>query len=470
MSINRARGDRLALHRSVVAAAIVMSALTLLLNGTAAAAVAAPRVEKALEQVVATDASTFRLNGISFQQDAITSLNGWQYVAFYSDVAGRPGVRHLNIARRKMDVFVYGGWQRLEFTDYEQTLDDSHNVVSMGISPRDGTIHLAFDMHACHPGNTLHYRRSVPGLATDPQDVAWQASSFGAVTNRLGNVTMPAVGTFCGANSPSLSPITYPRFVATPQGDVLLSMRVGVPGNGHEHLWSYANGTWTQLGRYIDGSGANPYLNGLDYDRNGRLHVTWIWREEPALTTSHDINYIYSDDNGRTWKNNSGAAAGTSGSAPVTKSSVGPPAVPIAQNSGLLNQEAQAVDAAGRVHLMMRDNISGSLRWVHWVRGVTDGRWNRRVTPFNPGGRAKIVAARKAGTPYDDVYALLPGTGIASASGEDSWRNWTVVDTDYARFGSEAVYDRRRLADSGLLSLMGQTGTTLVTQEWRLAR
>lgn len=86
------------------------------------------------------------LNGNTFQQDAILSFVGWQYAVFYRPKPNRPSHKVLlvHLARRKL---AGGEWKQILFEDYEQTADDGHNTVQMGICPGNGTIHLSFDHH-----------------------------------------------------------------------------------------------------------------------------------------------------------------------------------------------------------------------------------------------------------------------------------------------------------------------------------
>jgi len=94
-----------------------------------------------------------RINANSFQQCAITSINGWQYAAFYTDEI--KGVRkdgcYVNLARRQVsrarDTDTTEAWQTILFEDYKQTVDDGHNTISIGVCKGDGTIHVAFDHH-----------------------------------------------------------------------------------------------------------------------------------------------------------------------------------------------------------------------------------------------------------------------------------------------------------------------------------
>lgn len=86
------------------------------------------------------------INGYAFQQDAITSFNGWQYAVFYSTLApeAAPEPLFVHLSRRRL---LSGLWETMVFEDYPQTTDDGHNTVQMGICPGDGTIHLSYDHH-----------------------------------------------------------------------------------------------------------------------------------------------------------------------------------------------------------------------------------------------------------------------------------------------------------------------------------
>jgi len=113
-----------------------------------------------------------RINGGSFQQEAVVTHEGHQYVGYYN------GDRQVCIARRKLPL---GKWEIIRFGDYSFRNNDAHNTISIGICPVDGTIHVAFDHH-CTP---LHYRVSTKGAATHPATTRWQASLFGPILSEL---------------------------------------------------------------------------------------------------------------------------------------------------------------------------------------------------------------------------------------------------------------------------------------------
>lgn len=89
-----------------------------------------------------------RINANSFQQNAITTVSGWQYVAFYTDhpTSTKPSACMMNLGRRKV-LPTHSKWEILSFHDYEQVADDGHNTISIGICSGDGSIHIAFDHH-----------------------------------------------------------------------------------------------------------------------------------------------------------------------------------------------------------------------------------------------------------------------------------------------------------------------------------
>ena len=382
------------------------------------------------------------LNGESFQQDGIVSYSGYQYAAFWNSS------RHVVMARRALPS---GAWSTFEFTDYSLSADDAHNTVSIGICPGDGTLHLSFDHHS----NNLHYRKSVAGIVTNPATATWAASSFSATTSNLVGSTTVAL-------------VTYPRLVTEPDGNkMLFEARIGTSGSGDEYLWEYDGAThaWTSLGMYVYGTGdsINAYPHGLSYTRGGaRLHMSWCWRETPDASTNHDLLYIYSDDHGRTWKNNAGATVASTGSSYVTKNSSGIRVWTINQNRGLINQEHMVVDSTGRVHVLLSHmpdaqaddaNFTSARtksQFIDYWRNAS-GTWVRSAMglPVVASFRGKLAISSS-----NDVYAILPDLRIAAASAASSFATWTVLDSaDSGRFFSDPLIDTARLLTEDKLTV-----------------
>jgi hypothetical protein len=422
---------------------------------------AAPSISSAGTTVLTTSGRTALtytgyMNGESFQQNGITTFNGWQYAAFWDQTG------YVNLTRRQLPS---GSWQNLQLTDYTTTSTDSHNVISIGISPQDGSIHLAFDMHS----SVLEYRRSVAGLATAPTTTAWTRSSFGAVVNSLAGQSMPTV--------------TYPQFVVAPDKTLQLALRTGTSGSGNEALYEYNAGTWTQVGTFIDGVtyNDNAYLFGIEYDRTGLLHVTWTVRETPDASTNHDLYYAYSKDKGRTWRNNAGTVVATTGTTPLASNAADLKVWTIGQNRGLMNQESQVVDAAGIVHVLASHlpaaaasttdftAARNSAVLVHYWRDKASKVWHQDYTPFlERSARGDIAVDAK-----DNLYIASGDSStyklhVETASKASNWSDWTIRYTSSPVYYSDPLIDHERLPALGVLSIFAPRygGSQIDVQDW----
>lgn len=450
-----------------------------LLPTLAATVAAAPAIKKTEDTVVEPQALTLRgrqvvlfgdaINGKAFQQDAMVTHNGYQYVAYYN------ARRRVALSRRHLP---RGEWETIEFTDYLFRSNDAHNIISMGICPRDGTIHLAFDHH----GHPLHYRVSKKNLANQPDEMPWNADQFGRVRNEL-EPGKPIA-------------ITYPRFWTTPDGDLQFAYRQGRSGNGMRMLVDYRAGQsrWintrqidSPLGSYQDdfcspSESRCSYPNGYTYGPNGRLHVTWVWREGGS-TPNHDLSYMYSDNQGHTWHSSNGDVLDQ-------PARVDTPDVRVARidcGQGLMNTAGQAVDSAGRIHAVLRycsrEAIAaagaepGGQRWGpaearryhhHWrdTRGV----WHHVEIPFAATSRPKIAFDRE-----DNLLLVATAAGginppakelqrerrhgdllLLAATAASDWTDWRVLRLEPGPFANEMLLDSARWKAEQVLSVMVQ--------------
>ncbi len=397
-------------------------------------------------------------NFVSFQQNAIMTYKGYQYVTYWNTA------KHVCLSRKKMPS---GNWEELEFTDYTSPHDlgDNHYNISFGICKNDGTIHIAFDHH----NDPLNYRVSNIGLANKPDSILlWSTESFSTKRNYLvkGQVLYDNGGEFAGA-------ITYPRFISKPNGDLLFECRTGWSGDGNSHLWEYSGetGTWQHIGEYMHGredgmpigyTSKCGYINGLHYTPGGtRLHVSLVWRETPNASTNHEIYYAYSDDDGRTWYNAEGTQISTTGTTPLTYNSTGFKIFSVGENRGLINQEAQAVDSKGRIHILQSylldsepDNSAWpSSRYEAWLRHIymdETGTWKNDSI-----ASVYIDRSDMAVDSYDNLYVITPGYRVYFASAVDNWANWSEFDiSQNGTATAEGLIDREALLNDHVLSFV----------------
>ena len=245
----------------------------------------------------------------------------------------------------------------------------------------------------------MRYRHSIPNVATSPDAFKWDAKLFTATLPHLPGLE----------HEPQLfTSITYPRFGPLGGGDLWYSWRTGKAGLGDDHLCIYraATGRYElpgngNTGMHLQGVNANPYIHGL-HARGPRLYTTWVYRgfvwydgwDDPADTkhkrqagpngaeNNHDICFAYSEDEGRTWCNGAGdRVADLARGEAVMPSSPGIVAFRIPKGSGLINQESQAVDHHGGVHVLNRDNRHGELRRKHYYRSP-EGEFKLRPFPW----------------------------------------------------------------------------------------
>lgn len=387
-----------------------------------------------------------RLNGLAFQQTALTTFGDYQYVAFYKTASGY-GKHHVNLGRRRISPSV-SEWQYFAFIDYVQQTLDEHNTISMGISG-DGKIHLSFDHHDV----PLNYRVSTTGIAKSIP-ATWSASAFGAVQHSLPGSVGP------------WTPLTYPRFERIDNGDLLMEFRIGQSGAGDSwiHRYSSTSGQWSQVGKYLEGEDNNAYINGFT-NSAGKLFASWTVRETPDARTNHDFYFAFSEDAGRTWKQTNGQTVVL----PIKPSTAGIKVYTIPQNSQIINQEAQCADEKGRFHALMRDNSSGTARFYHYLR-TADGKFSKTVinapglsTPPYLAYRGKIAATG------DNLIAILPDqpkqtVQIWGATAGGAFTNWKKLG-EIANMAGEPLVDEERLKKNGVLSVFVRQGGPFGTRK-----
>ncbi|KAJ4477381.1 hypothetical protein J3R30DRAFT_3657811 [Lentinula aciculospora] len=434
-----------------------------------------------------------RLNGESFQQDALATFNGFQYAVLWVPTANM-SIRNAAIRRRSLP---NGDWEGFQFPDYNQTDDDGHDIISLGISRGDGTIHLIWDQH----DNSLNYRSSVAGVATNPAAVNFTAQLFSPLNNFLPGLEYLDKDVY-------FVNVTYPRFLRIPasnntSADLLLEMRVGQAGQGDDWLYHYTpSKNWSLVGRYLEVSETfhNAYINGLDFSSEAVLHTSWTYRDYVNTTgqdvaveagpngpeNNHDMNFAFSADL-FTWRNNWGQIIGElKAGLPVVPASAGITMFGIPKYGGILNQEAQTLDGENRMHVLNRENTTGYEQWYHYWRN-TDIDWTRTPfplslaahsinnitrTPTVIGKRGKLVSPPG----HETLLAILPsnapnstGLSILASTPQNHFRDWKIIWEISSGCGWEPLFDRYRLnmedGGDGVLSLYLIDGKDVVVMD-----
>jgi hypothetical protein len=408
------------------------------------------------------------INGQNFQQDAIISYKNWQYIAYYDSA------RNVCIGRRKLPS---GTWEIIRLTDYyfsfsKGGMNDAHNTISMGICTNDGTIHLAFDHHA----SPLHYRVSRKGILNYPATIKWESSLFEKVTDAL-QVGKP------------IKSVTYPVFVSTPQGNLILGFRTGGSNNGDYQIQTYdgKTSTWNSFHQISSGNGdyqdpfkgvsptRNAYINGLTFDKRGWLHVSWTWREKNEGIGNRDIGYAYSKDNGATWLNSAGEmVASQLENKVINTDSKNIVIKTLNRSRGMMNSQSQAIDQSGIAHIVMyhRPENTDSPDWAHFNKDAAyfhyyrkpDGTWATNKTALI-GNRPKLVADKQNNLylvyvkkDHFDSKNQTASLAIAKATAKTNWTDWKEIFTSAENYFNEPQLDFTRFEKEHIISVMAQDG------------
>jgi hypothetical protein len=424
-----------------------------------ATSLAEPEPEPALVVTggVVVDGNAHDWNTAAWDQDKVATFGGFQYTIYWdADL-------YLVLARRDLDD---DRVERLRFPDRleRDRSDDEHRSTQLGISPQDGRLHLTYDQHA----GPINYRMSDAGWVsnpparmsrrqfTDPIDLAPRARD-----NRSA---------------------TYVRMFNDPDGTLYAAHRSGQDDSGDEllHRYNAGAGTWTTVGRVLGREGAhrlpggrtsrtrNAYTNGFVFDDDGRLHLTWTWRERApqlaGLAANHDLAYAYSDDGGLTWFNNAGRpVADLAADDPITIDDPGLVVVDAPIGRWLVNQGSLTLDGRGQPHVFTsmstRETLNEERADRHYVHAwrAPDSAWHWSwVDDVDTGGAPPPVRGDIVVTPADDVLLLFAVDRTlfsAHATAAASWEDWRFTAAGALPSYGELSADVTRFAGDGVLSV-----------------
>ncbi len=236
------------------------------------------------------------VNATIFRKNSIASFNGFQFASYY-DSAG-----YVVLAKRAIGS---DNWE-INKTQYKGTVTDAHRSISIAVDG-NGYIHMSWDHH----GHALNYCMSDAPLSITMENKI----------NMVGNLE---------------NIVTYPEFFRMPNGDLTFIYRDGWSGNANcvINKYSIKNKKWTRLqDNLISGENTRSAYWQSCVDKTGVIHVSWVWRESPDVSSNHNMCYAKSKDGGETWYNSKGEKY----TLPITASSA-EYICTIDQNSELMNQ------------------------------------------------------------------------------------------------------------------------------------
>jgi hypothetical protein len=372
------------------------------------------------------------INTTIFRKNSLVSFHNRQYIAFYNKNG------FVVLGKRKLHDTKWA----LKQTPYKGNVSDAHNVINIMIDG-DGYLHMAWNHH----NNALHYVKSKTPASLE-------------LTNEL-----PMTGK-------QENKITYPEFYRMPNGNLIFLYRDGESGNGSLVLNEYniKTKTWKQLhSNLIDGEGQSSAYWQACVDKNGTIHLSWVWRETPDVASNHDLCYACSKDGGLSWQKSTGEIY----KLPITTASA-EYAFHIPQKSELINQTSMFADDDGHPYIATYWREEGSTIPQYHLVYKTNDIWKKEVLDFRktafslsgagtkriPISRPQIIAWK---TKNNLSAALIfrdeeRGSKVSAAINKNLGKDkWTIVDLTQTSAGSwEPTYDTEFWKTKNILHLFVQ--------------
>jgi hypothetical protein len=362
------------------------------------------------------------VNTVVFRKNSLVTAGDMQYIAFYDSD------RYVVLGRRKSGT---SDWT-LHRTQYQGNAADAHNTISIMVDGA-GYLHVAWDHH----NNRLRYAKSLQPGGLD-----------------LGDKQM-----MTGQDEDA---VTYPEFHRMPDGSLLFLFRNGASGEGNLVVNRYdpATGTWQRLfSNLISGEGQRSAYWQAFVDQHGTIHLSWVWRESPDVSSNHDLAYARSRDGGRTWE----TSDGTRYVLPITAATA-EYAARIPTGSELINQTSMSADADGRPYIATYWRDGGSRVPQYRIVRRTDAGWQVttlgfRHTPFTlAGGGTKAIPIARPQIMIDPTRPRPAGV-LVFRDAERGNKVSAVTITDFDR----PTWSIRDLMDAPV----GAWEPTFDTELWR---
>lgn len=407
-------------------------------------------------------------NRASFDQDKLVSFGDFQYGLYWS--AGET----LILFRRDLRDDTI---QKLRFPDHVLTINpkDGHRNTVVGISPEDGRLHMSWDHH----NNDLRYTKSCAGFLTSPpaeinlDDFEQQQPLTEGAPQR----------------------VTYPRFFNDSRDNLFFIYRTGSSGSGDSVLSRYDadTGSWRLIATCLfskegvyppweNSDSRNAYLHDVLFDRAGRLHITWVYRETgKSPASNHDLHYACSDDDGLTWRNNTGQQiADLAISDPIALDDPGIVVCEIPVYAWLMNQCGMTLDHENHPHVA---TFHMTETWIpeelvhnppaevydrfflhhYWQSG--SGTWQGSGPIVDPARDVATQGRLRRPNIVTDAennviiyHATEQGYRCHTARASESYAEWSSFAMTGTEFGATDAgkHDRRLLLDRGILSFTAE--------------
>ena len=261
---------------------------------------------------------------ISATGDCISTYKQFVFLTWYK---GGKENRQMMLTRLNLET---GAKKTIEFphrhTGFRNVwwVGESHNYISVAVSPLDGTIHLLYDMHAYasfRPENGSlkdHYFRYSYSkkYAAEVSDEDFTIDQF--IKDTDGDFKHLSLNGEISHDK--FAEFTYPQFFTNDRGDIFFSMRKGSSPNGGYHFARYDAGKskWSEFIKFADKDASRHPKQDFNwgmYGRfkylNGKIRIGFQRRlsnTDDKYLYQNGFYYAYSDDQtGQTnWKNYKG--------------------------------------------------------------------------------------------------------------------------------------------------------------------
>ncbi len=346
-------------------------------------------------------------------------LKTYKNFVFMSWYRGGKSDRHVMLTRYNMET---GSMKTIEFP-HQHTgfkgkwwIGETHNTIAIAISPKNGTIHMVYDMHAytnsgVFVNDYFRYSYSVENAAELP-DEEFTLDKFvkDPVDGDYKHTTMDGV-----RNAPKYDRFTYPQFFLSDEGELFLTARDGTSHDGAQAFIKY-DATAKKWGNFF-------YFNALGAASKGETHDWSIYGSmkyvdgkirigfQRRLRNGSDkyqyqngVYYAYSDDptGASKWKNHKGELI----TFPIVKA-----------------EEALVFEPGDLVETALKDNVHivGGFNWtvtengdVHIISKVTDKENNvtKNIHSYKPNGASEFIistdfsGAQSLYTSGNDVFVV----------------------------------------------------------------